>query len=83
MSDTIEVHIRNKDHVKFLDWVVIPELGLELLLQKVMGATKEQREEFMKRLDTSGVSMCISEDSEYTLIATMYKAKLVFFKADA
>ncbi|WNT45161.1 hypothetical protein SEA_OLGASCLOVER_87 [Gordonia phage OlgasClover] len=76
----IEVCIHNRDHVKFLDWVVVPDHGLELLLERVMGADKEQREYFMKRLDQSRVYTFISADSEYTLVATLYKEEVVFLK---
>lgn len=81
MSSTIEVCIHNREHVKFLDWSVVPEHGLELLLQKVMGASKEQREYFVKRLNESKVYTFISEDSEYTLVATLFEEKFIFFKA--
>ncbi|QEQ94388.1 hypothetical protein HWC66_gp85 [Gordonia phage Chikenjars] len=72
---TIEVCIHNRDHVKFLDWAVVPEHGLELLLQKVMGASKEQREHFVKRLNESQVYTFISEDGEYTLVADLFGKK--------
>ncbi|QDH85315.1 hypothetical protein HWC49_gp84 [Gordonia phage Kenosha] len=73
---TVEVCIHNKDQVKFLDWTVVPEHGLELLLQKVMDADKEQREHFLKKLEECKVYTFISADGEYTLVATS-----IFFKA--
>lgn len=69
----VEVCIHNKDQVKFLDWVVMPEHGLELLLERVMGLNEEQREKFIKHAKSIKVFSCISKDSEYTLIATNFR----------
>ncbi|UVK59365.1 hypothetical protein SEA_PHEROBRINE_82 [Gordonia phage Pherobrine] len=70
---TVEVCIHNRDLVKFLDWVVVPELGLELLLERVMGLKEDEREKFVKHLKSMTVMSCISEDSEYTLVATIFR----------
>ncbi|USH44745.1 hypothetical protein SEA_BURLEY_84 [Gordonia phage Burley] len=70
---TVEVCIHNRDQVKFLEWVTIPEFGLELLLERVMGLKEEQREKFIKHLKSMTVMSCISEDGEYTLVATNFR----------